>query len=75
MDTTTPTATAEAPPLALKDAAAHLGLNPVTLKRRAYAGDLPALRDGTGRWLFKVADLDAFKRDHMQPRPFVPPAE
>lgn len=74
MDTTTHTAPAEAEHLSLKDAAARLGLNPVTLKRRAHAKDLPAYRDGTGRWLFKVDDLDAFKAEHMTPRPYVPAA-
>lgn len=69
MDTTT------APPLPLKEAAARLGVNPVTLKRRAKAGDLAALRTGAGHWLFEVDALDAFKAKHLTPRPFHPVAD
>jgi len=74
MDTTTQAAETATEKLPLKEAAARLGLNPVTLKRRARANDLPAYRDGAGRWLFEVADLDTFKRDYLQPRPYVPAA-
>jgi excisionase family DNA binding protein len=73
MDTITQAPPTEAT-IRLKEAATRLGLHPVTLKRRANAGDLPAYRDGAGRWLFADADLDRFRAAFLTPQPYVPPA-
>ena len=47
--------------LELKEAAAFLHIHPVTLLRKAQAGEVPAAKPGK-RWVFLDVDLTAYLR-------------
>ncbi|MBL8056870.1 MAG: helix-turn-helix domain-containing protein [Anaerolineales bacterium] len=54
--------------LSLKQAAAHLGVHPTTLRRWADEGQVPVLLTPGGHRRFAVADLERFAEEHRRLR-------